>query len=142
MIRISIPQMTTHAPYVTVPVTAGLPAENPGHTEWLSLDALVTNGRKDETLYVQVDGDSMQDRGIHHGDLLVVHLRPIADNGAPVLVRMGEEYTVKNFYEIEPFERRRRLYLVPSNPHFNIKGIDERDDFEIIGVVAFILKKP
>jgi DNA polymerase V len=135
------PLMTNQqAPYLTVPVTAGVPAENPGYCELLSLDALVANGG--DTIYVRVAGDSMMDRGISDGDLLVIHLRPIANNGEAVLARIGDEYTVKNFHELEPYERRRRLYLVPSNPIYSIKGIDERDDFEIIGVVAFILKKP
>ena len=132
--------MTVSAPYVTAPVNAGLPAENPGHCELLSLDAFVSNGQ--DTVYVRVRGDSMIERGIESGDLLVVHLRPIANNGEAVLARIGDEYTVKSFHELEPYERRRRLYLVPANPIYSVKGIDERDDFEIIGVVAFILKKP
>lgn len=140
MISIYRPQMTSSAPYLTVPVTAGLPAENPGYCESLSLDALVSDGK--ETIYVRVSGDSMFDRGISNGDLLVVHLRPVANSGEAVLARIGGEYTVKNFYELEPYERRRRLYLVPSNPTYSVKGLDEMDDFEIIGVVGYILKKP
>lgn len=130
------------APYVSVPVKAGSPAENSGQFEWMSLDSFVSNGRSDETLYIKVDGDSMTERGVGHGDLLVVHLRPTAKSGDVVLARINGEYTVKNFHELEPFERKRRIYLVPSNPIHKIHSVDEDDDFEIIGVIAYILKKP
>lgn len=138
-----LPTMTNlQFPHINAPVHAGQPAENTGQFEWMSLDVFVSNGRKDETIYVRVEGTSMQDRGIDHGDMLIVHLKPVAKSGDVVLARIGGEYTVKNFHELEPIERKRRIYLVPSNPLHRIRSVDETDDFEIVGVVAYILKRP
>lgn len=140
--RFSLPKHTDlQAPFITVP--AGMPAECLQPIEWLSLDAYVASGggREGETIYVQADGVSMRDRGIDDRDILVVHVRPVANNGEAVLARLGSEFTIKNFHELDAYERRRRLFLVPANDDYHLRHIEERDDFQIIGVIAYVLKR-
>ena len=46
---------------------------------------------------LRVRGDSMQDIGIHDGDLLAVHRTPRAENGQVVVARLDDDVTVKRF---------------------------------------------
>ena len=82
--------------------------------------------RVDPTLFPQkphyllrVEGMSMKDAGILHGDLLAVHRTPEALNGQIVVARLGDEVTVKRF-------RRRgsQVKLLPENPDFEPIRID------------------
>ena len=82
--------------------------------------------RVDPTLFPQkphyllrVEGMSMKDAGILHGDLLAVHRTPEALNGQIVVARLGDEVTVKRF-------RRRgsQVKLMPENPDFEPIRID------------------
>jgi repressor LexA len=70
---------------------------------------------------LRVEGMSMKDAGILHGDLLAVHRTPEALNGQIVVARIEDEVTVKRF-------RRRgsRVQLLPENPDFEPIDIDLR----------------
>lgn len=60
---------------------------------------------------LRVQGDSMIERGIHHGDFVVVRQQQTAVNGEIVVALLGEEATVKTFYREE-----NRVRLQPENP--------------------------
>ena len=68
---------------------------------------------------LRVEGMSMKDAGILHGDLLAVHRTPEALNGQIVVARIGDEVTVKRF-------RRRgsQVTLMPENPDFEPIRVD------------------
>lgn len=68
---------------------------------------------------LRVEGMSMKDAGILHGDLLAVHRTPEALNGQIVVARLGDEVTVKRF-------RRRgsQVKLMPENPDFEPIRVD------------------
>jgi DNA polymerase V len=88
-----------------------------------------------------VRGESMFNLGIETGDLLVVDRLKNPENGSVVLARLGTTYTIKKFSEIVTFNKRRKFYLVPSNPKFEKRRIFQIDDFEIVGVVTHSVKK-
>lgn len=68
---------------------------------------------------LRVEGMSMKDAGILHGDLLAVHRTPEALNGQIVVARLEDEVTVKRF-------RRRgsQVQLLPENDDFEPIRID------------------
>lgn len=81
---------------------------------------------------LRVQGMSMKDIGILDGDLLAVHRTPEARNGQVVVVRLGDEVTVKRFKK-----RGNKVWLLPENPEFKPIEVDLRHeplDIEGLGV--------
>ncbi|MGH8278520.1 MAG: transcriptional repressor LexA, partial [Gammaproteobacteria bacterium] len=62
---------------------------------------------------LRVAGMSMRGAGILDGDLLAVHRAAEARNRQIVVARVGDEVTVKRF-----FQKGREVWLVPENPDF------------------------
>ncbi len=88
------------------------------------------------TFFVRVAGDSMQGAGIFSGDTLVVDrsLEP-ADNRIVVAIVNGE-FTVKRLKL-----REGRISLVPENPAYPILELREGTDFQVWGVVTYVIHK-
>lgn len=88
------------------------------------------------TFFVRVEGHSMINAGIHHGDTLIVDrsLEP-ADKKIVIAVVNGE-LTVKRIKKISG-----RLYLMPENDAFRPLEISEEADFQIWGVVTCVLHR-
>jgi len=99
--------------------------------------------RVDPTLFqrspdylLRVKGTSMQDAGIHDGDLLAVHRTPEAAEGTVVVARLDDEVTVKRLAR-----RDGRLWLLPENPEFSPIPVPEHGDgFAIEGVVVGVIR--
>jgi SOS regulatory protein LexA len=83
---------------------------------------------------LEVSGDSMVEAGITHGDLVVVHQQPEANNGEIVVAMTDGEATVKSFKLIDG-----HAWLVPYNPAFTATPFDE--SITIIGKVVAVLRK-
>jgi DNA polymerase V len=85
---------------------------------------------KAATFLMRVDGDSMRDAGILHGDLVVVDHAAAPQNGCVVVVALNGEYTVKRL--------RRGLHCVwlePANPLYKAIRVSIGDDLHVFGVV-------
>jgi repressor LexA len=67
-------------------------------------------GGGDGQFVLRVDGDSMKDAGILHGDHVVVQPRSTARNGEIVVALVGEDATVKRF-----FKESDHIRLQPEN---------------------------
>jgi len=78
-------------------VAAGSPiVADEEHGEQVALPAhLVPNG---EVFMLRVEGDSMIDKGILHGDQVIVARTQTAQNGDTVVALLDDEATVKLFY--------------------------------------------
>lgn len=84
---------------------------------------------------LEVKGDSMIDAGIHHGDLVAVHMQPDARDGEIVAALIdGEEATVKRL-------RRRdgKVILEAANPDYQPMVFTE--GIELIGKVVTVLRR-
>jgi DNA polymerase V len=86
------------------------------------------------TFFVRVEGDSMINAGIHSGDILIVDraLEP-ADNKIIIAVLNGE-LTVKRIQK-----GKDKLYLIPENDEFKPITITEETDFQVWGVVTYVI---
>lgn len=88
------------------------------------------------TFFVRVSGDSMKNAGISSGDILVVDrsLEPI-DNKIVIAV-VGSEFTVKRLKI-----REGKISLVPENPLYPILEMKKGSDFQVWGVVTYVIHK-
>ena len=83
---------------------------------------------------VRVEGDSMEDEGIRSGDLLIVDRSiPPRDNMIVVAVLYGE-FTVKRLVR-----REGRLWLCPGNPSYDPVRIELDMEFQVWGVVTYVI---
>jgi len=86
------------------------------------------------TFLVRAKGDSMEGRGIQSGDILVVDKSLLAKNNSIVVAYIDGEFTVKRF-----FKSSNRVYLYPANDNYKSIEINKENDFQIWGVVTFVI---
>ncbi len=107
-------------------VAAGSPILAEEHIEGhYRLDPNLFHPRADYLLRVR--GMSMRDAGILEDDLLAVHATPLAHNGQIIIVRIGDEVTVKRFRR-----RGHQVQLLPENPDFSPLSVDLRHQSLVI----------
>lgn len=118
------------------PVPAGS-SRTTGEKEYDHLDLNEFVSRKNTgVVYVQIEGNSMIDEQIFDGDIAVVDRTAEPRSGDVIIARIGDDYTVKKY------ERTREcLYLVPANHRYKREEITEEDDFEIFGVVTWVIHR-
>ncbi|MCW5924041.1 MAG: translesion error-prone DNA polymerase V autoproteolytic subunit [Saprospiraceae bacterium] len=122
-------------PFTNDGIPAGFPSPASDYLD-LSIDLnreLVDN--PDATFYARAKGNSMQDAGIHNGDVLVVDRSLTADNGDIIVAFLNGEFTVKRLR----FTGETCL-LLPANQDFPQIRINDGDDFRVWGVVTFVIK--
>lgn len=86
---------------------------------------------------LRVRGDSMKDANILDRDLLAVHRINQAHNGQIVVARIGDEATVKYYYQ-----EGDRIRLDPANAEFRPIEIDIREqEFAIEGLAVGVIRR-
>lgn len=90
------------------------------------------------TFYIRVKGDSMNLAGIDEGDLLVVDHSKEAQSGDIVITDVNEEFTVNRLIKKDAAWI---LHPESSNPAYSDIIPKERDVWNIVGVVTYIIKK-
>ena len=117
-------------------VQAGFPSPAEDHMDMdLNLnDYLVQN--PSATFCVRAIGESMKDAGIKSGDIMIVDKSLEPKNRSIVLAVIDGEFTVKRVRVND-----NELYLVPENSNFSPIKITEEADFQIWGVVTYIIHK-
>ena len=88
------------------------------------------------TFFVRVAGDSMRDAGVADGDILIVDRAVEPRTGSIVIAAVNGELTVKRLKK-----GRTRVWLVPENPDFAPTEITPEMQFEVWGVVTYIIHK-
>ena len=103
------------------------------HDGALELDDIF--GDPEGLFALRVRGDSMRDAGILQGDYVIVKQQKQAQSGEIVVALLGEEATVKHF-----FQRKGRVELVPANPEHKTIEVHEDQPFEILGLVKGVIR--
>lgn len=117
-------------------VQAGFPSPAEDYIEnQLDLNDLVVK-RPAATFYVRVEGESMSDANIHSGDILVVDRSAEASSGKIIVAVINGEFTVKRF-----ILKDNGAYLMPENPKYPALKVDSVSDFQIWGVVTYVIHK-
>jgi len=117
-------------------VSAGFPSPAEDYLDLdLNLhDYLVQN--PSATFCVRANGDSMIDANIKSGDVMVVDRALDPTNNSIVLAVLDGEFTVKRIKKSSD-----ELYLMPANEKYKAVKVTSDIDFQIWGVVTFIIHK-
>lgn len=118
-------------------VAAGFPSPADDFVEdRLDLNKFLINHAA-ATFFVRVQGNSMVEAGIHSGDLLIVDRAVTPKNGQVVVAILDGEFTVKKLEKV-----KNKFFLVPANPDFEPIEIMPSSDFQVWGVVTYVVHKP
>lgn len=131
-----LPEQEEH-PTLLVPllgrVQAGDPTEAVEDREGF-VPALVRRAgkslRKEKLFALRVQGESMRDAGILHGDLVIVEPRAQVQSGDVVVALVDGEATVKTLRRV-----RGRVELHPANPDFEPIVPREGEELTLVGKV-------
>jgi DNA polymerase V len=88
------------------------------------------------TFFVKVDGNSMIDAGINDKDVLVVDRSLSAADNCIAVCFIDGEFTVKRI-KLE----KDALWLMPENSNYKPIRVDENNQFQIWGIVTYVIKK-
>src|SRR5579883_680256 len=114
-------------------VTAGQPILAVENVEgWLSFKPMDLSKK---VFGLRVQGESMKDKGIMDGDLVIVRQQPTADDGDIVVARLDDTATVKTFRR-----SKKGYFLEPANARYKPIYITEDVDFQILGKVTSVLR--
>ncbi len=117
-------------------VSAGFPSPGDDWQEQtLNLHDLVVE-HSFSTYFMRVAGDSMTGACIFENDLVVVDRALTATHKKIVVARLGDDFTLKRLWIMRP-----KMYLRPENSKYLPIEVSSRQDFEIFGVVTYIVHK-
>lgn len=95
---------------------------------------------QDHHYLLEVAGDSMQNAGIHPGDLVMIDRQAAANRNdivVAVLQKDGrEECTLKRWHPLNT----RRVLLLPENPRYSPLEVDSKE-LELRGVVRAVIRR-
>jgi len=129
-------QKSLKLPLFLTPVQAGFPSPADDYVE-NSLDLnnfLIKN--PPATFFVKAVGDSMKDAQISEGDILVVDRSIEPKDKKIIIANFLAEFSVKRLRIIN-----NEIYLYSENPKYSPIKITDKMDFEIFGVVTYVIHK-
>lgn len=88
------------------------------------------------TFCARVTGNSMIEEGIEDGDILVVDRSLTPMDGKIVVSFIDGEFTLKRLAI-----RNDGIWLYPANPKYSPIKIEEGNNFQVWGVVTYVIKK-
>ena len=114
-------------------VSAGMPLEMFDDIEYHEVP---NSYCKKDNFILKVDGESMIDDGILHGDYIIAKKVKVANPGDTVVASINGEATLKRYYI-----GSNGIELHPRNNKYNIIHVDEEDELYIQGLVVAVLRK-
>jgi DNA polymerase V len=121
-------------PYVVAPVPAGFPSPADDYIDTaIDLNEHLIQ-HPSATFFVRAQGHSMTGAGIHDGDTLIVDRALTARDGDIIVALVNGEFTVKRLRA-----RQGGVSLIAEHPNFRPIEIGEGADFEVWGVVTWVL---
>jgi DNA polymerase V len=123
-------------PFVKGGISAGFPSPAEDFTDsGIDLNKeLIDN--KFSTFFGRVKGNSMQDLGIHDGDIMIIDKSITPQDGKIAVCYIDGEFTVKKI-KID----KENCYLMPANPDYKPIQVTAENDFLIWGIVTYVIKK-
>ena len=115
-------------------VAAGQPIEAISHRETIAIPKDMVG--RFETFALRVEGHSMVEENIQHGDYIIVESKHTAENGETVVAMINnEEVTLKKL-----FIESDHIRLQPANPAMK-PIILHNHEVKILGVVCAVIRK-
>ena len=117
-------------------ISAGFPspADDFLHQKLSLDDKLVMH--KEATFYARVEGESMINAGLDHGDLLVIDRSLPAQDNAIAVCYLDNKFTVKRLSI-----KGKQVTLIPENEKYPKIEITEDNELVIWGIVTYVIKK-
>ncbi len=112
-------------------IAAGRPILAIDQAESIDLLSLLV---QPDCFVLRVEGDSMKDRGIFEGDLVIIRSAQSARNGEIVVALVDDEATLKEFRK-----SGRQIELIPHNKKYDTQVYDA-DAVEIQGVLTRVIR--
>ena len=113
-------------------ISAGKPLEQFDITDRISVPQKYI---KPGNFALRVNGDSMEDDGILHNDIIIAKKADKANNGETVIAQINNEATLKKLYI-----RNNKIELHPRNEKYNIININDEDEFIISGILIGLIR--
>lgn len=127
---------TQPLPFFTDTVSAGFPSPAEDYVErQLDLNELLIKNPS-ATFFVRVKGHSMQNASIRSGDILIVDRSLTPSHGQIIVAVLDGEFTVKRILIEEGL-----VFLAPENASFSRIKIDQDSQFQVWGVVTYVIHK-
>ncbi len=130
-----INRITDHKiPLYEAKVSAGFPSSAENYLEKsLDLNDLLVK-HPAATFFVRVKGDSMIKAGINSNDILIVDRALSFSHNQVVIARIADELTVKRIQY-----NGKKLFLIADNDNYKPIEITPEMDFEVWGVVIYVI---
>ncbi|AFY75106.1 SOS response transcriptional repressor, RecA-mediated autopeptidase [Synechococcus sp. PCC 7502] len=117
------------------PISAGIPSSTEDYLDdEFDIDQLINH--PNDTYFMRVRGNSMEDVGIDSGDWLSVDCDMEAMNGDVVIASIDNEYTVKRL-----FHRNGEIILLAENDDYEPLRVQKDSDFKVCGVVTNVIHR-
>ena len=121
-------------------VTAGFPSPAEQYAEGpLDLNELLVK-RPAATYFLRVQGDSMQERAILDGDLLVVDRSLTPADGDVIIAAVDGEFTVKTL-RLEGAGTKRKVSLEPANAAYPVIRFAPGAHLDYFGKVTAVIHR-
>lgn len=122
-------------PYFDTGVAAGFPSPaEQTNTDSLDLNELVIKHRE-ATFYARVSGESMIGAGLEDGDIIVIDKSLEPQEGKIAVCCINGEFTVKRL-----IYHHGKLILEAENEKYPSIEIDELSNFQVWGIVTYVIK--
>jgi len=115
---------------------AGEPLELVEITDPIDVLTLPMNETKNVSYAVIVKGDSMKDKGIEEGDILLVDLESSVENGQLVIAVIDNKVTFKKLKK-----ENGKIFLEPANEHYERIELTPNMDVKLLKVAMVLSKK-
>ena len=124
--------------FLSAPAFAGFPSPADDYAERrLDLDELVV-AHPISTYFMQVSGHSMRDACVYDGDIIAVDRALTPTHNRIIVARLGEGFTLKR---LQIIKGSRRVFLKSEHPNYPAIEVTGRADFEIWGVVTWVIHR-
>lgn len=114
-------------------IKAGVPVISEEHIEgYVNVDKIL---KYQNSFFLKVEGSSMINAGINDGDLALIKMQKALENNDIGVFRINSEVTLKRL-KME----NNTVRLKAENPEYSDIEITEKDDFQIIGKLVYLLR--
>lgn len=138
-LKTDLPGSDSHAQTVNVPLVGSAPCGTPVFAEEnveCTYPVSTALARKPYRYFLlRATGDSMNEKGIEDGNLVLVRQQPTAQNGDTVIALIDGEATIKEFHR-----QSQAVVLKPRSTNKQHRPIILTSDFQILGVVQSIIE--
>lgn len=138
-LKADLPGSDSHAQTVNVPLVGSAPCGTPVFAEEnveCTYPVSTALARKPHRYFLlRATGDSMNEKGIQDGNLVLVRQQPTAENGDTVVALIDGKATIKEFHR-----QSQAVVLKPKSTNKQHQPIILTSDFQILGVVQSILQ--